>query len=425
MLPIILLIIIGAIAFFQFKQGLFSALITAVCSLIAMIISMTQFDLLAGLTGLNPGYVLLLLFIVLVSGLRLLMDRMIGDDIYFSSLINKIGGAGFGLLTGIFMTGVFAVSLQLMPFGKNILGMYDPCKPNLKSNASLYPFFVDDLALGLTDSASSGALSGSTTFADRYPNFKAQTYALRSANQFASTGKLSKSAMKVIAAHMFTPDEIKSRKYLQNLPAYQFVEPGSKTKVLWVRVRVDSTSLDKCQAGPSWWNLQATQFALRSTSDKVGRVDYPIAYLFNDRNTKNLKATTPQLAAAKVTNGAAELENLIVKRDAFAGNYKPKDAKKDFKYDLELTEKELKKKYNRKYKTGGKKLFVDWIFVIPADAKPQTLTFRGVATKPVTPGKNKVKTLKKIGKDFTEFMLKKHNQADEVRYNKQSVKASK
>lgn len=128
----ILLIIIGivvlAIAFVHYQQGLFSATLSAIlaiiCAAFAVSFHETLIESLLGGAAANiaHGMILMLLFAGSYSILRGIFDKCIPGQTRLPFLVDKIGGAVMGLVAGSYAAGIVLIAAQELPFGPTIMG---------------------------------------------------------------------------------------------------------------------------------------------------------------------------------------------------------------------------------------------------------------------------------------------------------------
>lgn len=125
---IVVIILIGLIAFFHWIQGLFSATISAILSVIAAMMAVAYYEpltqaLLKGkLADQAQGMVLVALFGGVYFVLRVVFDKLIPGNLRLPSTVDKVGGAVMGVVAGVFSVGTLALAAQMMPFGAAIAG---------------------------------------------------------------------------------------------------------------------------------------------------------------------------------------------------------------------------------------------------------------------------------------------------------------
>ena len=116
---ILLVSFLGFMAYWWATQGLFSAMIHFVLTVMAGIIALAIWEPLAGmLMGINPeiawGAALLVPFGVSLLGFRFLFDRFVPGNLNFSPLPNSIGGGVFGFFSGILTSGLLIIGFMMI-----------------------------------------------------------------------------------------------------------------------------------------------------------------------------------------------------------------------------------------------------------------------------------------------------------------------
>ncbi|MCC6422864.1 MAG: hypothetical protein IT447_05245 [Phycisphaerales bacterium] len=214
---IIIIVLIGLIAFFHYVQGFFGATISAFIAIIAAMLAFGYHEtlvmmLLKGRFGDQAlAMSLIILFAAIYVILRLIFDKAIPGNVRFPAVVDKVGGAIMGIIAGIFATGIFALAAQSLPFGTTIAyfsrypvtdrpvkvtidnRMYDAqvfdeisvdqigASADVEDNAraqSLFPS-VDEMVLGLADHLSGGSLAGQRTVHSIHPDYAMEMFASR------------------------------------------------------------------------------------------------------------------------------------------------------------------------------------------------------------------------------------------------------
>ena len=390
MASIIALLIIGAIAFLYIKQGLFASFNMAICITLAMLVAITQFDFISGMTGLNAGYCMLILFVVSAYAFRMVCDTLIKTEIYFPQMLNIVGAGFFGAVSGYFISGVLFLALQLMPITPSIVGLYNIGTPDIQAKGGIMPFYPDDVVLGIGKMVSTGSLACGNSLDNALPNFKSVAYANRLLTTLPKGTSAEKGSLKVLGTYKLTDKEI-TETFANKLPKSPFVK-SSKTQVFLIRTQIAGNAISLSQKGYPAWKLNPFQFKLVSKQGKQTRVDFPIAYVFETLKDRKLALATP-----KKKEGVLDLVNFGVIRHATASFY---DARTKIREARSIKEKDKKKsaikdavKMTRKFKENSQKLFVDWIFILPENAKPSDLVFRNISESKI-----------KINKDTAKFL---------------------
>lgn len=125
---IVILLMLGAIAFFHYVQGFFSGLISAILAIFCAVFALSYYETLVEgpLSGTAPEWMpalmLLGLFALPYAILRTLFDKMIPGQLQLPAVVDKVGGAAMGVVAGIFALGVVVVAAQTMAFGPSLGG---------------------------------------------------------------------------------------------------------------------------------------------------------------------------------------------------------------------------------------------------------------------------------------------------------------
>lgn len=130
-LNILIILFIAGMAYWWSTQGLFSSMLHMVAVIVAGALAFAVWEVLAVdlFMGLSPLYAwpagLLAPFLVFLLVIRLGLDKTIKGNVHFSTLINSIGGAFFGLISGVLTAGILLLALFFLPLGPSFLG-YQP-----------------------------------------------------------------------------------------------------------------------------------------------------------------------------------------------------------------------------------------------------------------------------------------------------------
>jgi hypothetical protein len=211
-LSLILLALAGAVAFFHYVQGFFSATISAILVAVAAIVAVGYHESLANALFLNSKFVeegdaisLALLFAVTYIIPRVIFDLLIPGNVRLPVLVDKIGAGVMGLIAGLLSTGILAVAAQTLPFGPDVgfysrfsvsdkAGQYmgamtqqDVTMYDLTQSTTLNPddeehlwLHQDDLVMGLAYKASDGgSLAGDQPLNEIHPDYLAELFGQR------------------------------------------------------------------------------------------------------------------------------------------------------------------------------------------------------------------------------------------------------
>lgn len=190
-LSLLIALLVLGVAIFQAAQGAFSALLMCVLSILCAAAAFGAHDWLAN-TLVAPYFLpdyahaiaLAATFGVPLIGLRVLLDRFLQRACPLPGLVDKIGGGLCGLITGQVAVGVFAICLQLIPFGTSILGYsrFESTMPKPGGGASAVAVRGPERNLGLglspdrftfalLNTLSRGVFAGSVNLSADYPDF--------------------------------------------------------------------------------------------------------------------------------------------------------------------------------------------------------------------------------------------------------------
>src|SRR4051812_48688887 len=117
---VIIILIIGGVAYFHYAQGFFSATISAFCAVVAAVTAVSYHEvvvnsLLKGaVADYAHGMVLAALFAIVYIVLRVLADKMVPGALRLPVMVDRIGGAAMGLIAAIFTAGVVALVAQML-----------------------------------------------------------------------------------------------------------------------------------------------------------------------------------------------------------------------------------------------------------------------------------------------------------------------
>jgi hypothetical protein len=127
-LTLILLLLIGAIGFFHYLQGFFSAAISAMLAIISAVLAFSLHEkvvdtLLGGrFSDTAHAIALAALFLIIYGVLRLAFDKMVPGNVRFPVIVDKVGGAAMGVVAGVFAGGIVAIVAQYMPLKPSVAG---------------------------------------------------------------------------------------------------------------------------------------------------------------------------------------------------------------------------------------------------------------------------------------------------------------
>lgn len=217
---LLMLVLVAAIVFFHYVQGLFSSFLSAVIAAVAAVVAIgfheqVVFYLARGqFADVAHAAVMCGLFGGVYAGLRFAFDSLVPGNVNFGVWPNRIGGALMGLVAAFFGVGTLAVATQTLPFPPSVLGyarwevndnqvnlvgvpdwarvgrsgdivdqlvMYNQLRDArldpARSSGMLIP--VDDFVVGFVAMVSSGSLAGDTPWSSVHPDFLTELFAQR------------------------------------------------------------------------------------------------------------------------------------------------------------------------------------------------------------------------------------------------------
>jgi hypothetical protein len=364
---LVALLILG-IAFFQVVQGLFSALITAILTVLCAAVALNYHESLAAYLFEASGYArdpslmyaasLIALFVIPLLALRIIFDMTIRGNVVFGPWPDRIGGGVLGLVTGTVMAGILMIAMQMLPTGSGVFG-YHPYGPSMERNQSLSPFQPDRFTAGMFGGLSNGSLSGDQRWSLVHSDYIREIHAARNTPMQPGRTDARPGALKIVSLHTLSDAQLAA---MGRGAAYTFNDAWARcvsdrvrgqTGVAWLfRVEV------LVEAEPDGWvRVPGTHFRL--TSD--GREDYfPIAYLTYQ---------TVQNRASRSTSGPAS-----------AGDWQAVAAMdKDGLLPGDLSIIREAKTLHRGENEGRLKMTIDLVYRLPEGESPLYMTFRRVA----------------------------------------------
>ena len=357
-LIILAIILVAAIAFFQVIQGIFSALIMTILSVLCALVAFNYYESLAQVIrgwGLASTYVyavsLMGIFFVSLLALRILFDRLFLENMTFGIWTDRIGGGALGIITGMVLVGMMTLAMQMLPWDASILG-YKPYDDSLQQARSLAPFKSDQFVLGMVDflSGPAGSMGGDKQFTQVHPDYLLELQANRNRCELPGRCDSSSTAMQVVGIYSVPMDD------KGNLPPWllpppqpgtnnENVEPEKDLTTYIVRVSVNPQALDP----DGWYRLPGTHFRLVTESNGACRFYYPVAFLtYQPKRPKGEPyAWKPIFGESTPESKGPNFGGLLVERNT-PGN-----------------------------------LTVDWVYKVPAGETPQRIVFRNVCKVPV------------------------------------------
>jgi len=246
---LLIFVIVATITIYQvYTQGLFSAMIMAVLSIIAAMIAFNYFEALAaylpriGLANFCPQALSLMgLFIVSLLILRELTDRIIRANMKFPLLIDRAGASFFGLIAGLTIAGVAAVGFQLLPIPAAFLS-FDRC-PDLSKPDETRNLYADGFIVSLFGQASDYCFAGKNKFNQNHPDMLDELYFNRLALDPASRREAAPDALRVTNVWAVGDEAVK------DLATDQTIIPGRNGALIAARLSIKPGTDDKKDRG--------------------------------------------------------------------------------------------------------------------------------------------------------------------------------
>ncbi len=359
------LLILG-IAFYQTVQGCFGAIIMTILTVLCAAVAFNFYEPLGELLADRLGAIadpaaMTTVFVIPLLALRIIFDHFIRGNVVLGLWPDRIGGAMFGLVTGLTMTGMFMIVLQMLPMPASIIG-WQPYDSALGVKGGGPPRWAANFTLATAGRLSAGSLrpiSSGKNLRISHDDLPLESFCLRNRPDGARASTLA-DAMEVIAANLV---EIPDKDRFENLPAadrarlmkeipqlqdatpmypllsWEERQGENATKVLTIRVGIDESARDEID---NWWRLPATHFRLVCES---GRSFYPVGYLTH--------AASWQVNTSVSDKQITQVGDILVARQ-----WRSK---------------------------GGPKLLVDWLYRIPSGEKPSYVVFRRTAKAELPP----------------------------------------
>jgi hypothetical protein len=183
---LIVLVMVGFIAYMWSQEGLISGMIHLVCAVIAGAVALSVWEPLAYLMlGVREDIAwsvsLAVPFLVTLGVTRVLMDMAIPHNMKFSPVTNLIGGGAFGLGSGIIAVGILVISMGFLRLPSDFLG-YKPITydthGNLRRSSGLW-LPADRLTAQLYERLSVSGFATGTPLASYAPGINEQASLMR------------------------------------------------------------------------------------------------------------------------------------------------------------------------------------------------------------------------------------------------------
>lgn len=289
---ILILLLLGAVVFFHYVQGFFSATLSAIFAVIAAVVAVSYHEWIVeqflgdAVGDWGPPMVLLLMFALTYLIVRVIFDKAIPGQIRLPSTMDKIGGAVMGLIAGTFALGIVVIAAQQMPLGPSIAGYvryetnssrgvvvptggntrakdanaYDEVVGDTfipENSKRLFGVPVDDVVVGMVAHVSdeNGSLASGKSFESIHPDYLQELFGQRLGVEAGSSlaarnlkGKQAVDVVGVYQAPAFAPTQILDHEFSDLRIGQQSIKPptmtGEEMRVV-VRVSFQADAADK------------------------------------------------------------------------------------------------------------------------------------------------------------------------------------
>lgn len=273
-LSLILLGLVLGITIRQATLGLFCALFMTVLSICCATLALGTYEFVAAqwiAPYFKPEYALPIAlgatFAVPLGLVRVIFDKLIRRASLLPALVDKVGAGACGLLTGMIITGLLALALEMIPFQDGAALGYSRVQV-VRAAAALLGEKPPDEALGVESNLwlkqdqftarfasmlSDGVFSGSESLSSVYPHL-AQSIGWTGAtdaevSRFAQPGSITVvQGHKVDAVYRMTPGEEKHLRggvVEQIPPIYEKIEPRAGYEFAVARLRLGKGARDQ------------------------------------------------------------------------------------------------------------------------------------------------------------------------------------
>src|SRR5260370_8888973 len=150
MFSIITILNMLAVAYAEFREGIFTAFTMLVNVMLAGLIAFNFWEPLAELTdaslkesfldGFQDLFFMIFLFCLSLGLLRAITNNLANRQIFFPAVPQQFGAAGVGLLTGYLVSGFLLCALQTLPWHQNFMEF----EPRHRDEGNMRRFFPPD-----------------------------------------------------------------------------------------------------------------------------------------------------------------------------------------------------------------------------------------------------------------------------------------
>ncbi|MCB9865554.1 MAG: CvpA family protein [Phycisphaerales bacterium] len=247
---ILLLLVLAAVTYFQAIQGLTSAIITGVLTVLSAAIAFGTYEYVAqaflqGFLGdLAYAVAFLGMFLVPLGILRLILDSLVPRSSQIPHMLDRIGAGVVGFFTAFLATGMLAIGLQMVPW-PGIIGYerFNHSKPSDQNEVWLH---LDRAVAAYGVALSDGVFGGGERFNAEHPDLVSELGWLQAANVGVRRTAPEDALAFQAASEIPSVYEVSGGSGHLKPLTYDAVEPGPGKKFLRVTIKVsgDKDKLD-------------------------------------------------------------------------------------------------------------------------------------------------------------------------------------
>ncbi|HWB53365.1 MAG TPA: CvpA family protein [Tepidisphaeraceae bacterium] len=352
---ILILVLVGIIAFFHYTQGLFSAAISALLAIVSAAIALSYEEVIVN-TWLQGKFadeanaiVLVVTFAVVYCVLRFIFDAAVPGNVRLPVLADKVGAGVFGVIAGIVTAGIIAIAAQMLPFGPVIAGygrfetvasrhvilsegmrqaqdmeIHDELKNGFDTDSQrklILP--VDDWVMNFVSylSEPSGALAGERTVTSIHPDWLNELFADRLGVEVGgkrvamNVGKNQQVKVTGVYAPASLPEIGGESKDIREQQPSGEVKSNSSQMLLVVRIMFDRDATD---------DDNLVRFSMANCRLIVdGKAYYGIGTVANGQTLLASNLDDPLFIPIKGADHGADVAFLVPPSDVLASNNKP------------------------------------------------------------------------------------------------------
>lgn len=175
---------------FWVYQGFFSAVLMFLETVVASVIAFGFYEDLNAVwvESLGPGVglplALMLLFLGVLALLRVASDKFIPDNVSFPLIVDRAGGGVCGFFTGMILTGMALIGIQMLPLGPSVF-FFDRFTVDKEGYAEAHDFLFkpDRFTAGFVGMLSKGRLGGDNPLPYAKPDLVLDLYCARAVPQ--------------------------------------------------------------------------------------------------------------------------------------------------------------------------------------------------------------------------------------------------